>query len=159
MGSTQMRAFADAVEGIGRDVSRVLADVARAGRASHDLRESRARRRDLDRPRVSVHQDGAGMFSRLPHADPRNLLPAGGRLRLDGWHVWTLQPEPASEGITGSFVGSFDTWDEAMLVAHYVAEHGRVPAPWITAASELIASLSRDAIEEDVFCGVGEVPC
>ena len=96
------------------------------------------------------------MFSRLPHADPRNLLPAGGRLRLDGWHVWTLQPEPASEGITGSFVGSFDTWDEAMLVAHHVAEHGRVPAQWVP---DISAILYCDAIEEDVFCGVGEVPC
>ncbi|WP_141564906.1 hypothetical protein [Kocuria rhizophila] len=156
MSSSQMRAFADAVEGIGRDVSRVLADAARAGRASHDLRESRARRRDLDRPRVSVHQAGAGLFSRLPHADPRNLLPAGGRLRQDGWHVWTLQPEPASESITGSFVGSFDTWDEAMLVAHHVAEHGRVPAQWVP---DISAILWCDAIEEDVFCGVGEVPC
>lgn len=156
MGPTQMRAIADALEGIGRDASRVLTDAARAGRAAIELRESRVRRRDLDRPRVSVHQNGAGMFSRLPHADPRNLLPAGGRLRLDGWHVWTLQPEPASEGITGSFVGSFDTWDEAMLVAHHVAEHGRVPSQWVP---DISAILYCDAIEEDVFCGVGEVPC
>ena len=158
MGPTQMRAFADALEGIGRNVSFVLDSCARRAQAAIELGESRVRRRDLDRPRVSVHQAGAGLCSRLPHADPRNLLPTGGRLCQDGWHVWTLQPEPASEGITGSFVGSFDTWDEAMLVAHHVAEHGRVPAPWITAASEPIAQLSRD-VEEDVFCGVGEVPC
>ena len=152
--SRRLAAFADAVTTAMTGATAVM----QAREEEQQARTSRARRRDLDRPRVHVHKGGAGLFSRLPLGDPRNLLPTGGRLSQDSWHVWTRQPEAATEGITGSFVGSFDTWAEAMLVAHHVAEHGRIPGQWIPSTSDLIADLFRDDLE-DVFCGVGEVPC
>ena len=152
--SRRLAAFADAVTTAMRGATAVM----QAREEEQQARASRARRSDLDRPRVHVHKGGANLFSRLPQGDPRNLMPAGGRLSQDSWHVWTLQPEAATEGITGSFVGSFDTWGEAMLVAHHVAEYGRVPAQWVANVSDLIEGL-LDETTEDVFCGVGEVPC
>ena len=152
--SRRLVAFADAVTTAMTGATAVM----QAREEEQQARVSRARRRDLDRPRVHVHKGGADLFSRLPLGDPRNLLPTGGRLSQDSWHVWTLQPEAATEGITGSFIGSFDTWDEAMLVAHHVAEHGRIPAQWITNVPDLITGLLKED-QEDVFCGVGEVPC
>lgn len=151
--SRRLAAFADAVTTAMTGATAVM----QAREEEQQARASRARRRDLDRPRVHVHKGGAGLFSRLPLGDPRNLLPTGGRLSHDSWHV-TLQPEAAADSLTGAFVGAFDTWDEAMLVAHHVAEHGRVPAQLVPNISALTAHLLNDD-QEGVFCGVGEVPC
>jgi len=120
-------------------------EVMQAHEEQQRLAQSRARRRDLDRPRISVHKGEVGLFSRLPNADPRNLLRAGGRLSQDFWYVWALEREPGCGSFTGTYVGVCDTWDEAMLVAHQYAERKHV-----------LSTVDDDAAD---YVSWGEVPC
>ena len=120
-------------------------EVVQAHEEQQRLAQSRARRRDLDRPRLHVHKGGAGLFSRLPNADPRNLLSTGGRMSHDLWHVWALQRGTGYGDLMGDFVGYFDTWDEAMLVAHQYA--GQAHA---------LSTVDDDAAD---YVSWGEVPC
>ena len=116
------------------------------------LAQSRARRRDLDRPRLHVHKGGAGLFSRLPLGDPRNLLPAGGRLSQDDWHVWAIEREASAESLTGSFVGSFDTWEEALRTAQQLTRFGCA----VAGAMQALNDVDDDAAD---YVSWGEVPC
>ena len=129
----KLASFADALE----YVLHTARDLAPSAEPDACVRESRARRRDRDRPRAVVFKAYTEVFSRIPHGDPRNMLGARGRLSQDGWHVWTFQP---AQG-TGSLVGAFDTWDEAMTVARAAAWH--------------LAPVD----DFDLFCAVGEVTC
>ena len=120
-------------------------EVVQAHEEQQRLAQSRARRRDLDRPRVSVQKVAVGLFSRLPSADPRNLLRAGGRLSQDFWYVVALERESGCGSLTGTCVGAFDTWDEAMLTARQYAERKHV-----------LSTVDDDAAD---YVSWGEVPC
>lgn len=121
-------------------------EVAQAHEEQQRRAESRARRRDRARPRMMVYKPTSDLvLARVPSRDFRNLVGPAGRVSLGPWQVWRLDSEPWSAALTSSFVGSFDTWDEAMLVASQYADRGHV----------------HSTVDDDAgdYVSWGEVPC